>query len=87
MRIVLVHGQNRKGSSYHMKRMLAKQFPSEDISKFSLPIDLNHFCRRCYACVSVPFIKKRRSLDAVDEAELLIFTAPTSAIVSLPLPL
>lgn len=40
MKILLIHGQNHKGSSYHIGRMLAEQFHESEISEFFLPKDL-----------------------------------------------
>lgn len=40
MKILLIHGQNHKGSSYHIGRMLAEQFHEGEISEFFLPKDL-----------------------------------------------
>lgn len=82
MKIVLIHGQNHKGSSYHIGRMLAEQFPESIIDEFFLPKDLAHFCVGCYACVTneekCPFYtEKKRIMDKVEEAGLLIFTTPT----------
>ena len=34
MKITLVHGQNHKGSSYHIGRLLAEQFADSDIKEF-----------------------------------------------------
>lgn len=48
MNIVLIHGQNHKGSSYHIGRSLAEQFSESEISEFFLPKDLEHFCLGCY---------------------------------------
>lgn len=82
MRIVLINGQNHKGSSYHIGRMLAEQFFESKIIEFFLPKDLEHFCVGCYACISneekCPFYKeKKRIMDEVEQADLLIFTTPT----------
>lgn len=85
MKIVLIHGQNHKGSSYHLGRILAEQFPNGEITEFFLPRDLNHFCLGCCACMEdetrCPFYgEKRRIMDAVEAADLLIFTTPTYCI-------
>lgn len=82
MKILLIHGQNHKGSTYHIGRMLAEHFPESDISEFFLPRDLDHFCTGCYSCIvneeSCPFYaEKKRIMDAVEKADLLIFTTPT----------
>lgn len=81
MKIVLIHGQNHKGSSYHIGRMLADKLSGE-IIEFFLPRDLNHFCVGCYSCIEdesrCPFYaEKRKIMEAVEQAELLIFTTPT----------
>lgn len=83
MKIVLIHGQTHKGSSYHIGRMLADKLGSEDIiAEFFLPKDLEHFCLGCYRCTedetACPFYaEKRRIMDTVEQADLLIFTTPT----------
>lgn len=81
MKIVLIHGQNHKGSSYHIGRMLAEQFPESKINEFFLPKDLDHFCAGCYACITdeekCPFYaEKKKIMDEVEKADLLIFTTP-----------
>lgn len=82
MKIVMIHGQNHKGSSYHIGRMLAEQFPESKIIEFFMPKDLEHFCVGCYACIKdekkCPFyVEKKRIMDEVERADLLIFTTPT----------
>lgn len=82
MKIVLIHGQNHKGSSYHIGRMLAEQFAKSEISEFFLPKDLEHFCTGCFACIEneekCPFYtEKKFIMDEAEKADLLIFTTPT----------
>ena len=82
MRITLIHGQNHMGSTYHIGRLLAEQFENSDIQEFFLPKDLNHFCVGCYKCIDndedCPFYtEKNRIMQAVEDADLLIFTTPT----------
>lgn len=82
MKIVLIHGQNHKGSSYHIGRMLAEQLAESEISEFFLPKDLEHFCVGCFSCVKneekCPFYtEKKHIMDEVEKADLLIFTTPT----------
>lgn len=82
MKIVLIHGQNHKGSSYHMGRMLADKLAEEkDITEFLLPRALPHFCLGCYSCIEdetkCPFwSEKKVILDAMEQADLFIFTTP-----------
>lgn len=82
MKILLIHGQNHKGSTYHIGRMLAEQFEDSEITEFFLPRDLNHFCTGCYACLEDEsrcpcYNEKKPILDAMEKANLLIFTTPT----------
>lgn len=82
MKITLIHGQNHKGSTYNISRILAEQFKDSEIQEFFLPKDLEHFCLGCYQCIKdeskCPFYtEKKRITDAIESAELLIFTTPT----------
>ncbi|MCI8410365.1 MAG: NAD(P)H-dependent oxidoreductase [Lachnospiraceae bacterium] len=83
MKIVLIHGQNHKGSSYHIGRLVAEKLGSgNEIREFFLPKDLEHFCRGCYKCIDdesrCPFyIQKKAIMENIENAELLIFTTPT----------
>ena len=83
MKVVLIYGQNHKGSSYHIGRMIAdKMQGANEITEFFLPRNLNHFCLGCYNCIEddakCPFYDdKRKIMDAVEAADVLIFTTPT----------
>ena len=82
MKIILIHGQNHKGSSYHMGRMLAEKLATDaQIQEFFLPRDMNHFCLGCYACIEeetkCPYwSEKTVILAAMEQADLFIFTTP-----------
>ena len=83
MKIVMINGQNHKGSTYNIGKTLAEKIGSdEDIVEFFLPKDLNHFCLGCYTCIDddsgCPFYEeKNRIMAEVEEADILIFTTPT----------
>lgn len=83
MKIVMINGQNHKGSTYNIGRILAEKIGSnEDIVEFFLPKDLNHFCLGCYTCIEddsrCPFYEeKNRIMTEVEKADILIFTTPT----------
>lgn len=83
MKIVLIHGQNHKGSTYHIGRMIVEKLTAEkEITEFFLPKDLNHFCLGCYKCIegdqNCPFYEEKKNImDAMKAADLLIFTTPT----------
>jgi len=87
MKITMIHGQNHKGSTYHVSRLLAEKLGAADeITEFFLPGDLNHFCVGCYACIEAdeacPFYtEKKVILDAVEMADLLIFTTPNYCLM------
>lgn len=83
MKIVLIHGQNHQGSSYHIGKMIADKVDSEkEVVEFFLPRDLNHFCLGCYKCIEgdekCPYYEeKNKIMEALEKADLLIFTTPT----------
>lgn len=83
MKVVQINGQNHLGSSRQMGRMVAEKLAEDaEITEFFLPRDLNHFCLGCYRCLSdekdCPFYEeKARILQAIEEAQVLIFTTPT----------
>ncbi len=92
MKIVMLNGQNHKGSTYHVGRMIAERIEGENkITEFFFPKDLNHFCAGCYGCIEdmtkCPYFgEKKPILDAVDEADALIVTTPTYCLhMSAPL--
>ena len=83
MKIVMIHGQNHKGSTYNIGRMIANKIAKEeDIVEFFLPRDLNHFCVGCYTCIEdvtkCPFFEEKdKIMKEVESADVLIFTTPT----------
>lgn len=83
MKIVMIHGQNHKGSTYNIGRIIANKISSEDsIVEFFLPRDLNHFCVGCYTCIEddtkCPFYEeKNKIMTEVESADILIVTTPT----------
>ena len=92
MKIVMLNGQNHKGSTYHIGRMIADKITGEnEILEFFFPRDLNHFCMGCYKCIEdekacLYYEEKKVILDAVKEADLLIATTPNYCMhVSAPL--
>lgn len=81
MRICIINGQNHKGSTYHIGKMLADKLEG-DMTEFFLPRDFGEFCCGCTNCFmkgedACPHFEKLRSMTkAVDEADLLILTSP-----------
>ena len=92
MKIVMLNGQNHKGSTYHIGRMIADKIVGDnEIREFFFPRDLNHFCMGCYQFIENEkachyYVEKKVILDAIEEADLLIVTTPTYCMhVSAPL--
>ena len=82
MKIVLIHGQNHKGSTWNVANILLQGLTCEkEVKEFFLPKDLNHFCVGCYSCVEgrekCPFWEEKQPIDdAINEADFLILTTP-----------
>lgn len=92
MKIVMLNGQNHKGSTYHIGRMIADMIEGEnEITEFFFPKDLDHFCTGCCRCIedtgACPFYpEKKVILDAIDSSDVLIVTTPTYCLhMSAPL--
>ena len=81
MKIVIIHGQSHKGSTYNIANILAKKV-SDDITEFYLPRDFKDFCLGCTNC----FLKGEDKcphhenikpiIDALDSADLIILASP-----------
>ena len=82
MKIVVLHGQNHKGSTWNVANILLQHITCEkEVREFFLPKDLNHFCTGCYSCIEgrekCPFWEDKKPIDdAIKAADLLIFTTP-----------
>lgn len=81
MKICMIHGQNHKGSTYAIGKMLADRLGGT-VTEFFLPRDFGEFCCGCTQCFMkseklCPHYEKLRPItEAIDEADLLIFTSP-----------
>ncbi len=81
MNIVTINGQNHKGSTYHIGRMLAEEIGGE-ITEFFLPRDFSEYCVGCSQCFEVaaekcPHYEKQQTiLNAMDAADVIILTSP-----------
>ncbi|WP_418847580.1 class I SAM-dependent methyltransferase [Ruminococcus sp.] len=74
MKIALINGQNHKGSTYHIGKMLADKLGGE-VTEFFLPRDFGEFCCGCTNCFmkgeeKCPHYEKLEPITkAVDEAD------------------
>lgn len=81
MKITMIHGQNHKGSTYNIGKMLVEKLEGE-LTEFFLPKDFDQFCAGCTNCFMkketfCPHYKKLLPItNAMDEADVLIFTSP-----------
>ena len=82
MKIVMIHGQNHKGSTWNIANLLLQKLPGEkEVKEYFLPRDMNHFCSGCYACLEArercPYWREKEPmLHQMREADLLILTSP-----------
>lgn len=81
MKIVIINGQNHKGSTYHIAHMLAEKINGY-IKEFFLPRDFGEFCVGCTKCFmesekKCPHYEKLKPLtSAMDEADVIILASP-----------
>lgn len=81
MKTVIINGQNHKGSTEHIARLLAEKVGGE-IKEFFLPRDFGEFCVGCANCFmkseeKCPHFEKLQPLTkAMLEADLIILASP-----------
>lgn len=83
MKITVINGQNHKGSTYNIGKLLVDEISGEkEVTEFFLPRDLNHFCIGCFKCVEdetkcLYYKEKNIIMSEVEESDLIIITTPT----------
>ena len=91
MIVTVINGQNHKGSTYNIAKILLDNLGENEVHEFFLPRDLDHFCTGCYSCIKdetlCPFyVEKKKIMDMVEKSDILIFTTPTYCMnVSAPM--
>lgn len=81
MKILVIHGQSHKGSTYHVAKLLAEKLEGE-ITEFFLPKDFGQFCTGCTGCFTVsetacPHYSQLEPITkATDEANVIIMASP-----------
>lgn len=81
MKTVIIHGQNHKGSTYHLAHELAQKIGGE-LTEFFLPRDFGDFCLGCTSCFmkgpdNCPHYDKLEPITkAMDEADVIILASP-----------
>ena len=83
MKVALINGQNHKGSTYHIGRILAEKLTDSDsITELFVPRDMPSFCLGCAKCIMedeklCPHHSYLEPItSAIDDADVLIFTSP-----------
>lgn len=87
MKIVIIHGQNHKGTTYCVARKLVHKIKQQDrqktkVKEFFLPRDFDKPCLGCGTCfhedlTHCPHFEKLKPLsDAILAADVLIFDSP-----------
>lgn len=81
MKIVIIHGQSHKGSTYHIAHLLAEKIEG-DIVEYFLPRDFGEYCIGCTNCfmkseTKCPHYEKLKPItEAIDEADIIILASP-----------
>ena len=83
MKVTIINGQNHKGSTYNIGKILALYLTEEmNITEFFLPRDLPKFCSGCNQCfleseTLCPHYELLKPITAaLDYADVIIFTTP-----------
>lgn len=83
MKVVLIHGQSHKGTSYNIgKSLLSKLERVDGVDEYFLPRDMDEFCLGCYKCLledetACPHYDKIKPITrSIDQSDLMIFTTP-----------
>lgn len=81
MKIVIIHGQNHKGSTYHIAHLLAEKIEG-DIVEYFLPRDFGEYCVGCTNCFMksetlCPHFEKLKPItESLDAADVIILASP-----------
>ena len=81
LKVLIIHGQSHKGSTYHAAKMLAEKIQGE-ITEFFLPKDFGEFCTGCTNCfvnseTACPHYSKLKPItEAIDDADVIVMASP-----------
>ena len=82
MKITLLHGQNHKGSTYHVSKMTADKLNGV-LEEFFLPKDLSENCLGCFNCLNKGrefcphFSEVSKIFDSMLSSDIIIIDSPT----------
>ena len=81
MKIVIIHGQSHKGSTYNIANILANKVGGE-VTEFFLPRDFKDLCIGCTNCIlkgedkCPAYLNLKPITEALDSADLIILASP-----------
>lgn len=81
LKTVIIHGQNHKGSTYHIAHALGEKLGGQFTDLF-LPADFGEFCTGCTQCIFYDekkcphFNSLRKITAALDAADVIILASP-----------
>ncbi len=81
MKILIIHGQSHKGSTYHIAHILADKLQG-DVDEIFLPRDFSQFCVGCAQCFMVgeekcPHYEQIHPLvEKIEAADVIIMESP-----------
>lgn len=89
MKVVVINGNSRHGSTWHCKELLIKaleSFEHVETTDYVLPKDMPHFCNGCFSCIMrgesncphAQFISP--IVAAMEEADLIVLTSSVYAL-------
>ena len=89
MKILMINGTLRQGSSYHVGKLVIERIAENEdqIIELFLAKDMPEFCRGCAACITESekrcpdyLMYMKRVTRMIDEADLLVFTSPVHVL-------
>lgn len=89
MKITVINGNARKGSTWHCKDHIVQAIAARtlvELTEFQLPRDMPHFCNGCFACIyhgeqTCPHSSAVAPIvTALTDADLIILTSPVYAM-------
>lgn len=89
MKVTILNGNTRHGSTWHCMDMLRQELAKSetlDVTEFSLPRDMPHFCNGCFNCIYHGEAKCPHAdtvnpiIEALLAADLIILTSPIYAL-------
>ena len=86
MKIAVIYGFMRKGSTYQCTQLLLEDLARQtetEVTEFFLPRDMPHFCTGCFGCIhknedKCPHYDMVHPISkAMDEADVVVLASPT----------